>query len=164
MTATFFGEKNTFRGELFCSTAFRADFVGGLIACIFFYIRLRVKRDPVKPVEHVQSIEAILAYDCLDIAIVASGPESQFLEHIHRRRMLALYIANEHISTNQPIESKHWFALSKGETMCTPDSKRLSFRLLELRAASVEVLGDMAHLHRLAADERRRNRTFSNLR
>src|SRR5213595_3962786 len=70
MTATFCGEKNTFRGELFCSTALRAD-LPGLIACIVVFIRNSVKRSPVQPVDHIAGIESLFTCDGVDIAVVA---------------------------------------------------------------------------------------------
>src|SRR5947209_2289661 len=80
ITATLRGAKNTLRGELFCSTALREDFVG-LMACIFFYIRPGVKRGPVQPLDHIPGVDSVLARDGFDIAIVAGGAESELLEH-----------------------------------------------------------------------------------
>src|SRR5437764_4143979 len=74
ITATVWGEKNTFRGELFCSTALRED-LPGLIACIFVYIRFGVKRRPVQPVNYIAGVEAVFEDDGLDIAGVAGGKE-----------------------------------------------------------------------------------------
>src|SRR5438477_5055980 len=93
ITATFWGEKNTFRGELFCSTALREDFPG-LIACIVVYTRFGVKRSPVQPVDDVAGIEPVLAHDCFNVAVVAGGPEAKFVENVRSGRMPLLYVAN----------------------------------------------------------------------
>src|SRR6476660_465400 len=69
ITATFLGEKNTFRGELFCSTALRAD-LPILVACIVVDIRFAVKRSPVQSLHNITGIEPVLARDRFNIAIV----------------------------------------------------------------------------------------------
>src|SRR5690242_11461899 len=106
ITATFRGEKKTFSGELFCSTALRAD-LPVLVACIVIYTRFGVKRSPVQTVDHITGIEPVFPRHRFNVALVAGMAEPEFLENPHGGRMLLLYIANEHISTNQPIESKH---------------------------------------------------------
>jgi hypothetical protein len=106
ITATLRGAKNTFRGELFCNTALREDFVG-LMACILFYLCPGVKCGPIQPLHHVPGVQSVLPRNGFDVAIVAGGPESELLKHFYRGGMLLFNVANEHISPNQPIESKH---------------------------------------------------------
>jgi hypothetical protein len=78
-----------------------------LLICIVLCFLLGAKRCSVQPVDHIPGAYSVLACSSLDIAIVADGSESEFLEHLRGHRVLLFHIANEHIWPNQTIEPKH---------------------------------------------------------
>jgi len=73
-------------------------------------VRLWSERGLIQGIDHVPDVKSVLARHRLDVTVITNGPVMQAFKNRNSFRMTLLYITNDHVTTDELIESKHRLA------------------------------------------------------
>src|SRR5580765_783223 len=106
MTATDFGEKNTSSGR--CRLRFTFFFPGLLVASTFgLLVWIHAERGLVQGLDAVGCLQSVFAGHRFNIAVIAGHAVMEGFKDRYGFRMTLLDIADDHVTADQLIESKH---------------------------------------------------------